>query len=308
MRFLLALLLLALTPAAYAYQAPATPVEPLSPALWVADVGKSKLYLFGTVHTLPRGVDWFRPHVVKAMEQADELVLEAEIPESTSAMLPLVMRMTRLPAARPVEERVPENWRPALRATIHRLQPGPMDWIKTWYIALMLSNLQSAADGMDPRIGVESVLTERAKMQGLRIGFLETAEEQLTNFDALTEADQQRLLMATLEDMEGSKPRMQQLVADWQQGNVTALAEKARTDLERTPMLKRMLMEDRHQRWAAALTQRLKTEEGTTLFVAVGAAHLAGKNSLVELLEQQGIKATRVLPEPPKIIKKRRRR
>jgi uncharacterized protein YbaP (TraB family) len=201
-------------------------------------------------------------------------------------------------------DRVPASWQPTLARAVERLEPGPLDWSKTWFVALTLSNLQAMQDGTDPRIGVEAVLTERARIKGLPISGLETPEEQLINFDALTEADQQQLLVSTLEDLDSSKSRMSLLVGDWLLGNTEALANLVNDEFAGSPMLRRMLVEDRNQRWAAWLGKEL--ERPGTLFLAVGAGHLAGKGSLIDELERRGLKVVRAGPEaPPK--KKRRR-
>lgn len=305
-RLLMLLAALLLAPAVAAQSGrtkPAAP-EPPTPALWQAQGFGRTAYVFGTVHALPRGVDWFRPHVVEALDRSSRLVLETELPETPAALMPVVMKLTRLPAARPLETRVPADWRPALDRAVQRLKPGPMDWSKTWFVALTLSNLQAQADGIDPRIGVEAVLTERARIKGIPVTALETVEEQLINFDALTELDQQQLLLSTLSELDNSKARTSLLIGDWLLGNTDALANRVNSDFARSPMLRRMLVEDRNLRWADWIARRMKAEDGT-LFIAVGAGHMAGKGSLLEDLERQGLKVSRVVPVPPK--KKRRR-
>jgi uncharacterized protein YbaP (TraB family) len=171
-------------------------------------------------------------------------------------------------------------------------------------VALTLANLQAQADGVDPRIGVEAVLSERARIKGLPIVALETAEEQLINFDALTEADQQALLVSTLAELDQARARMSLLVGDWLLGNTDALAARVNADFERSPMLRQMLVEDRNLRWADWIAREMKAG-APTMFIAVGAGHMAGKGSLIEDLERQGLKVRRVLPEPPP--RKRRR-
>lgn len=301
---LLAALLLAPAVAAQSGRAKPAAPEPPTPALWQVQGFGRTAYVFGTVHALPRGVDWFRPHVVEALDRSSRLVLETELPETPAALMPVVMKLTRLPAARPLETRVPADWRPALDRAVQRLKPGPMDWSKTWFVALTLSNLQAQADGIDPRVGVEAVLTERARIKGIPVTALETVEEQLINFDALTELDQQQLLLSTLSELDNSKARTSLLIGDWLLGNTDALANRVNSDFARSPMLRRMLVEDRNLRWADWIARRMKAEDGT-LFIAVGAGHMAGKGSLLEDLERQGLKVSRVVPVPPK--KKRRR-
>ncbi len=298
---LLLLVLALVAPALALAAAPKAPPKPEVPALWEVQMGKSRAYLFGTVHSLPRGVDWFRPHIVRALDQSSLLVLETEIPESPDALQPVVMKLARLPAARPVEERVPESWRPALRQALNRLKPEPMDWNDTWFISLRLTNLQADANGLDTRIGVEAVLTERARMRSIQIRGLETVEEQLTNFDALPEADQQMMLMSTIEGLEKSKAQMSLLIGDWMLGNTDSLAAQVNSEFGRSPMLRRLLVEDRNIRWADWISAAMKADsakgDAGPMFVAVGAGHLAGKGSLVEELERRGLKVKRVTDE-----------
>jgi uncharacterized protein YbaP (TraB family) len=299
----LLLLLALLVP--YALQAAPVSPAPLVPALWELSDGKSKVTLFGTVHSLPRGVDWFRPHVVQALDSADRLVLETVIPDSPAASLPVVMRLARLPAPRPEVERLPESWRPVYKRVAARLKPGPLDWYDTWFISLTLSNLQSQAEGMDPRIGVEAVLSERAKMRNIPIEALETVEDQLILFDALSEPDQQQLLISALEEIERSDGQVKEMLDDWLAGNTDGLAAKVNADFERSPMLRRMLVEDRNARWAAWIANEMKKKPGN-MFVAVGAGHLAGPTSLIAELEKRGFQVKRVVAEPPKKRRSRR--
>lgn len=303
----LALLLLALLPVA-AQAATTDAQRPEVPALWEVQSGKSRAYLFGTVHSLPRGVDWFKPHVARALDQSKLLVLETEIPDTPAGISPVVMKLSRLSSARPVPDRVPESWRPTLMQAVNRLQPGPMEWHDTWYISLMLTNLQSQQDGLDPRIGAEAVLSERARMRNIPIKGLETVEEQLTNFDALPEADQQMMLMSTLEDLDQSKAKMSLLIGDWMLGDTDALASRINSEFQRSPMLRRLLVEDRNVRWADWIARTLQADEGP-IFVAVGAGHLAGKASVIEELQKRGLKVQRVSPETvqPERPKRRRR-
>ena len=291
MRALLVFGLLWAGPVLAAKKTPAMPV----PAMWVVSDADTKVTLFGTVHSLPRGVDWFKPHVVGALDSADLMVMETLLPDSPASMLPMVMRLARLPAERPVLERVPEIYRGTLEREMARLKTGPMDWYKTWFIALTLSNLQSDANGMDPGLGVEAVLTERAKIRKIPIEALETAEQQLIYFDALSEADQQQLLISALEDLQGAKAEMDGMIADWMTGQTDSLGDRVNADFERSPMLKQMLVSDRNARWADWIAKAMKARPGE-IFIAVGAGHMAGPGSLLDALKTQGLVVKRSMP------------
>jgi hypothetical protein len=285
---------------------PAAPPPYVAPAMWVIRDADTTIHLFGTVHVLPKGVDWFRPHVVAALDASDTLILEAKIPDDPMAMLGLTLRMARRAQLWPVAERVPEDRRAVLAAAIERLNPGPLDQFDTWYVALTLANLESRAAGFDTATGVEAVLTERARIKKLRIEALETPEQQLTYFDALAEADQQLLLASTLDGLASTRADTDATVADWLKGDKDALAERINREFEGSPMLKQMLLGDRNARWAEFLAQRMATPG--KVFVAVGAGHLAGPNSLIADLERYGLVVTRVREPAPDPKAARRRR
>jgi uncharacterized protein YbaP (TraB family) len=59
-----------------------------------------------------------------------------------------------------------------------------------------------------------------------------------------------------------------------------------------TPEVAKKLLADRNARWAAWIDTRL--EKPGIVFVAVGAGHLAGKDSVQSYLAERKIKATRI--------------
>ncbi|WP_448579934.1 TraB/GumN family protein [Thermaurantiacus sp.] len=278
--------------------------SPAAPALWVLRDSDTTVHLFGTVHALPRGLPWFRRHVVEALDASDQLVLEALVPEDPLGTMGLTIRMGRAPLPRPVLDRVPADRRAELQAALDRLKPGDLSGFDTWYIALALANLQTLANGFDPATGAEAVLTERARMRGVRIVGLETPEQQLGLFKALPEADQQQFLLSTLDELSTSKADLDATIADWMAGRKDEIAERLNREFESSPMLKQMLLGDRNARWAAWIAERMASPG--KLFVAVGAGHLAGKDSLIEDLKRYGLNAERVTEPPPPARSRRR--
>ena len=81
------------------------------------------------------------------------------------------------------------------------------------------------------------------------------------------------------------------MVADWMKGDADGLAVLLNDELD-DPVLYKRLLTDRNAHWAQWIDQRLK--QPGTVFVAVGAGHLAGQQSVQEQLRKRGIKARRV--------------
>ena len=82
------------------------------------------------------------------------------------------------------------------------------------------------------------------------------------------------------------------MVAQWAKGDPDALDKTLNEGLNAQPELAKLLLADRNKRWAVVIDDLL-SRPGTT-FVAVGAGHLAGKNSVQNQLKRYGITAKRV--------------
>ena len=82
------------------------------------------------------------------------------------------------------------------------------------------------------------------------------------------------------------------MLAAWTRGDEKAIAKTFDGADELTPRLRAVLLDQRNASWATWLAERL-ARPGTIL-VAVGAGHLAGKDSVQAKLGERGLKVTRV--------------
>ncbi len=100
-------------------------------------------------------------------------------------------------------------------------------------------------------------------------------------------------LHTTLRDFDGMLPKMNNAAQLWVDGKPdeidTKLTGKLRAE---SPELYKVLLKDRNDEMARKLLERMKA--GGTIFVAVGAAHLAGPDSIQKALERAGVTAKRL--------------
>ncbi len=82
------------------------------------------------------------------------------------------------------------------------------------------------------------------------------------------------------------------LIAYWQAGETDALAADFDKDFRATPVLARALLTDRNAAWADWIAARLATPG--KVFLAVGAGHLGGANSVVARLQAKGLTVERL--------------
>jgi hypothetical protein len=282
---------LALDPAAAARTAaPAAP----KPALWKLADADTNIYLFGTIHALPKDVKWRTPLLERAIGEADELVLEIGDATDTAKAAAALAAMGVSPGLPPLVERLPEAKRPALQKFIEKSQL-PMkllNRLETWAAAMTLIASAMRGTGFSRETGTERGLESSFKAAGKPISGLETVEQQLGFFDGLSEESQRAFLADAVLDAGDAKALLAAMVEAWTSGDTDAIARTFDDETELSPELREVLMRKRNAAWTEWLAKRL--ERPGTVLVAVGAGHLAGRDSVREMLEARGLKAERV--------------
>ena len=167
------------------------------------------------------------------------------------------------------------------------------DHARPWFAATTLSILPLMKLGYDPASGPESVLTAAAATGKKPVVGLETAEEQIGFLSGLPQPIQVKFLESTLKDLPKMPENMEKMVAAWSHGDPATLGGIINDGLTDSPELAKTLLFDRNARWAQWIKTRLATPG--TVFVAVGAGHLAGQQSVIEQLKALKLTATRVV-------------
>ncbi|NIJ21020.1 hypothetical protein FHS95_002712 [Sphingomonas naasensis] len=273
--------------------APRATTSDADPALWVVRDADTTIYLFGTVHMLKPGLSWFDDGVKAAFDASDELVLELVMPPQAE-MQALVQELGMTRAGPTLPEQLPPAEAAKFRAALPEmgLAPEALDRAEPWLAATMLSAAPLRQLGYDDKDGAEAVLTAAAQRAGKKIAGLETAREQLGYFDRLPMPAQRALLVETLDDLPNAGATIDRMVASWGKGDAEGIARLMNEDLGHSPELAKALLVTRNAKWANWLRQRMAAPG--TVFVAVGAGHLAGPAGLQAELARRGLKAERV--------------
>ena len=267
--------------------APARAANDADPALWVVKDKDTTIYLFGTIHVLKPGLTWFDEAVKTAFDRSDEVKLEIVMPDP-AAMQGLVQATgVAAKGTPPLTERLPADKRAAFTKAVTDLglPANALDTFKPWLAPL--SKL-----GYDSSNGPEQVITAAAKQANKPLTGLETAEQQLGFFGSLSDKAQLDFLVGTVDELPKIDQQMAAMVDDWAKGDPDALAAEMNDELKSSPEVAKVLLTDRNARWAAWIKQRM-TRPGT-VFIAVGAGHLAGPDSVQAQLAKLGVKAERV--------------
>jgi len=247
--------------------APAAPAESADPAMFVVRDADTTVYIFGTFHALDGQSNWFRDDIRNAFEQSDELVLETLVPEGPAPI-----------AAHPLPE---------------SLVAPSASFLATTRMAINAGKSQ----GMQVDNGADMVLRRVAEREGKPVEGLETLDSQLDMFTRLppTERAPANVQPGTpVNPMDTLSKSMADMQAAWKRGDQSVFVQVLGQLEQSSPQTYQMLFTERNARWADWVAARLRIPG--TVFVAVGAGHLAGKDSLLVRLAQLGIGSTRVNP------------
>jgi uncharacterized protein YbaP (TraB family) len=176
------------------------------------------------------------------------------------------------------------------------LPVAAVDRMRPWLAAITLTSLQAAqqmsgkgaaANPADTG-GVDAKLWSWAKNNGKQRGALETAESQIQLFANLSREQEVQFLVVTLQQSEQANVIIGQLLDAWKKGNVKKLDNILNRDMDKFPVLRKALFDDRHANWMPQIETLMR--DGGDHVVVVGAAHLVGKGSVIDILRTKGVR------------------
>lgn len=271
--------------------------DPGSTMLWQVDAGDRKVHLFGSIHV---GKPEFYPlpeRIDAAFREAETLVFEVDpAAMADPALLLEIQARGMLPAGQTLADVLT----PATLEELRRVLDGaglPLESfmrLQPWLLTLSLTSLQMMREGYSPQYGLESWFMAR-KPADVDVLELESVREQI---GYLEELNAESFLAYTLESFEASSEELERMMAAWQcadHENLGALLFEAFAveDDPALAALKTTLIDARNERMAEGVLEFVQRGEGD-YFVVVGAAHLLGEGSVVDLLRRAGLEVESV--------------
>jgi uncharacterized protein YbaP (TraB family) len=268
----------------------AEPAASSKNTLWSIKGRDNTVYLLGSMHML-RATDTLPGAIDKAYKEAESLLMEIDMDDlDPMATQKTTLELGLLPEAKSLQAELdPATYaKVAAYAREVGLDERLLNRFRPWLAAMTLTQLNLAKIGFDPNSGVEMRLTARATADGKEIRGLETLDEQLGLLAGLPEAQQREFLLYTVEDSARVRQEIDKLVNAWRKGDLKALSALLSEGFTRHPELYRPLTTERNRKWIGRIEGLLDDKED--YLVVVGALHLVGRDSVVELLEKKGHK------------------
>lgn len=270
---------------------------PGEPALWKLSDEDSDVYIFGTVHLLRSETEWETDAITSAFNNSDRFYMEADIlsPTAQQTMVKMIKEKGVLPAGESIYDFMDVGDAYNFKRALEKIDfdPKALDNLQPWYAGLSISQHQMITGGYNPLAGVEIVLIGRANSQNKTFGYFETLEDQMDVLSGGDFDEQLEGLIAMTDMLDQGTDGLDLLVDEWADGDVNGLgAIIAVPEMMGSEDMYDRLLTDRNRKWIPQIIDIL--DEPGSSFVAVGAAHLAGKDSVILMLEEEGFTAERI--------------
>jgi len=264
------------------------------PALWKIQNSGATVYLFGSLHILPNGVDWTTPEIDAAMAASDIFVFETPTDESAAAnekefIVHNGLTSTNLRSVLTRREYLIYST-VLLRAGLKQDQ---FSHYRPWLASVMLGLAYLHPDNFATLTGADDLLIDYAHAHGKEVRYLETVEQQMSLITGSSDVAGVLSLKRLIRTLPQTRAQSQQLLDLWSAGNADRLGAQIDSYFTGYTMSKDDLIGNRNFNWVTHIKELL-VRDGKTSMVTVGAAHIGGVHGLIQLLCNEGYGVQRV--------------
>lgn len=239
-------------------------------------------YLYGTLHAICAEDMRFTEEMIMALDHSRQLVLEMDV---TAPGLPTKMQKamlmkgnTRLPDLLPAADYdlLAQYFQDSLAINLSSVSQLKPVFLSSFIYNKLLGCFAQSYEGQ---------LSQMAVQQEIGIAGLETVEEQMKVFEAISYREQAEMLLQSIVEYDELKEAYWSMVVSYKNQDLSSLYHII-TDI-RLGMknYEKVMLTDRNKRWIPRIEQLAKKKP---TFFAVGAAHLPGEHGLIALLRKRG--------------------
>lgn len=257
--------------------------------LWKVSNGPSSVYVLGSIHYLRSENYPLKKAILEAFETSKRVVLEIDLnATSGEAAQRLMLEKALFRDGTSLSQNINAQTYQltAERATQLGIDMRILDPMKPWFAAINLIAVKLKALRLDPRRGVDQYLAGEAKRRGKPTSGLETLEFQIGLLDQLSNQNQEAMLRESVRELDLLDRDIDEIVRSWVEGDEAVLAKLLLAGMAEFPEIHQKVIVERNRRWAPEIEKLL--EQGSGALIVVGAAHLVGRDGVIEMLKTKG--------------------
>jgi len=258
--------------------------------LWKVQSKTGTAYVVGSIHAYKSELYPLPNKMEDAFDKSDTLAVEANVneikPESMMTMINGALYSDRSTLGKHLS-------RETYEMTVQKLKELglPLEIFqntKPWFVALTLTSMELQKLGLDPEYGIDNYFLKKAENRK-RVVELESIEYQVNLLSSFSDAEQESFLVSTLKDLDLLKKEINIILTAWNTGDTKTMESYVSKSLQEDPRMLpiyKKLVFDRNKNMASKIEVYLRSDE--RYCVVVGAAHLVGKDGIIEILKRKG--------------------
>jgi uncharacterized protein YbaP (TraB family) len=244
------------------------------------------LYLLGSVHLLTPDAGKLPSEVDSAFAHAKLVAFETSLDSLQGRAMELAMLARNAPgttlrsALTPAGAAKADTVLGAYGLSVDKLAP-----FKPWFATLLMTQLVIQKAKFQAQYGVDAQINERAHQANKPTTGLESVDFQLHLFDSMTPTEQEEMLVMS-SPPDSSTENLIKIKDAWLAGNTVMLDSMLNISMAESPAIFNKIVVQRNKSWIPRLDSMLQGNDDA--LVVVGAAHLVGKQGVLEMLKAKG--------------------
>ena len=260
------------------------------PAAWrIAGSDGGEIVLLGSMHML-RASDYPLPTAVDGLvDRAETIVMEIDLDDvDLPAQQRVILEKALLPQGTVLADVVDGEIYGVLEqgAAQAGIELELLTRFEPWFLAITMLEVGMRKIGFEAERGIEQYVLGLSSGDGKEVLGLETLEFQIDIFDAMSPQLQQEFLVQTLTELDDAETTMNAMGDAWRAGELETLSDELLASFDEFPSLYDTLVTERNEKWVGLLEDML--DDRTRYLVVVGALHLVGSGSVIDLLKARG--------------------
>lgn len=265
--------------------------------VWKIEGEHCTVYLAGSMHLLREGDLPLPRQYARAFNDSARLVFEiAPEEEDSPKAARLSLEKGSYADGKKLSDEISEEAYREVAGFLEKsgMPAGSFDQFRPWMSAMTITMVEMMKIGAMPQFGVEKILQGLASEADKEIDGLETLEFQLDLFSGMDAKLQERMLVESVREADTIGDEFSRMVQAWRVADEMAFKETAFDDLDdpEARAFYDVILFGRNRSWIGKIEEMLAGDEN--VMVVVGAGHLMGEGSVVELLRAKGHKVTQL--------------
>lgn len=259
--------------------------------IWSVESDKNTVYLLGSIHVLRPDSYPLPPAIENIYNCCVTIVFETDFEgENDPAKQSSIIQRGLYPAGQTLSENISGQTYKLLqdRFKASGLSSSQFEKFRPWIVAQTVAGMEFIRLGLDPNLGVDRHFFKKAQQDGKRMFFLESNEFQINLIADMSSGQQEAFLEGVLKEIDIIQEMSSDMFQAWKTGDVDKLASILQMSHAVHADIYDRFFTQRNKSWVPEI-EKLMKQHGDILII-VGAGHLVGTDSVIDLLMKKGYK------------------